>query len=163
MKSVGEYTFQTVRGAVSPEIASEVVGIWTNSAGLDFDEAKRRIQELVIIVRNDSQRIVGVSTASKTFLKQIQNYVYAYRCFILPEFRAPALDTQMIVKSKGFLEKVSLEDHYNKCVGIMVVVQNEVLKLHWRQAIWPGANMMYIGNAPNGDHIRISYFKGARI
>lgn len=163
MKSVANYSFHSIRDGISPDMTSEVVEIWTKSAGIALTEAQRRIQELVMVVRNDSGKIVGLSTAVKTLFPQIQNHVYAYRCFILPQYRAPALDTQMIVRSKAVLEEVSLEDHHKRCVGIMVVVQNEILKRHWRQAVWPGADMIYVGDTPQGHHIRIGYFKGARI
>lgn len=163
LKSVSDFTFQALTSPVTRETASEVVKIWTESAGLDQNEAQRRLTELVMVVKDNRGKVVGISTAVKSHVPQLQNYVFLYRCFILPEFRAPALDTQMIVRSKNYLHQVSKSEMEKKCVGIMVIVQNEILKKNWRQAVWRGADMMYIGNTPNGDHMRIGYFKGARI
>ena len=163
MKSVTDFSFHRIHSAVSPELGAEVVAIWTQFGGLDAAEAQRRLSELVMIVKNKSGKVIGISTAAKTHLQQIQNHVYAYRCFILPEFRAPALDTQMIIRSKALLAEASLVGTEKRSVGIVVVVQNELLKNHWRQAVWPGADMMYIGDTPQGHHIRIGYFKGSKI
>jgi len=163
VKSVSDYSFQFITGSVSKEIGRKVIKLWTDSAKLSVPEAERRLKELVLLLTNKSGDIIGVSTAAKSYFSQIQNYVYAYRCFILPEYRAPALDTQMIVRTKNHLEQINIGEITNKCVGILVIVQNEVIKTHWKQAVWLGAEMIYIGNTPEGHHIRIGYFKGARI
>jgi len=163
VKSVSDFNFQIVEGAISPEIASKVITLWTQSAKISALEAERRLKELVMVLTYKTGEVIGVSTAVKTHFQQIHNYVYAYRCFILPEFRAPALDTQMIVRTKKHLQERSKLDSENKCVGIMVVVQNEILKSQWKQAVWQGADMIYVGNTPKGHHIRVGYFKGARI
>lgn len=163
MKSVSDFSFQFVEGPVSHEIGANVIALWTESARLSVAEAERRLQELVLVLTYKTGAVIGVSTAAKTHFPQIHNYVYAYRCFIHPEFRAPALDTQMIVRTKNHLQGLSMNDNENKCVGIMVVVQNEILKSQWKQAVWQGADMIYVGNTPKGHHIRIGYFKGARI
>jgi hypothetical protein len=163
VKSVNDYSFQLVTSPVSQQIATDVAKLWMESARLSTAEAERRIKELVLIARDKSGNAIGVSTAVKTFFPQIHNYVYAYRCFIHPEFRAPALDTQMIVRTKNHLAEISRLETSNKCVGIMVIVQNEIIKAQWKQAVWLGADMIYVGNTPEGHHIRVGYFNGARI
>jgi hypothetical protein len=163
MKSVSDYSFHFVNEAISAELSKEIVKLWTEFAALQQPEAERRLSELVLVLKNKSGKVIGVSTVVKTLLPQIHNYVYAYRCFILPEFRAPALDTQMIVRTKNHLQEISELEMDKKCVGIMVIVQNETLKSQWRQAVWLGADMIFIGNTPQGHHIRVGYFKNARI
>src|SRR5690349_3228686 len=150
LKSVSDFSFQTISTAVSSETAAEVMKIWTEFAGLDQVESQRRLAELVMVAKENTGKVIGVSTAVKTYVQQLQNYVYVYRCFILPEFRAPALDTQMIVQSKKHLHQISKSEKEKKCVGIMVVVQNETLKKNWRQAVWRGADMMYMGDPTKG-------------
>jgi hypothetical protein len=163
VKSVSDFSFQFVEGPVSQEIGEKVIKLWTEFAKISAVEAERRLKELVLVLTYRSGEIIGVSTAVKTHFPQINNYVYAYRCFIHPQFRAPALDTQMIVRTKDHLQRLNVLDPENKCVGIMVVVQNEVLKSQWKQAVWQGAEMIYVGNTQKGHHIRIGYCKGARI
>ena len=163
MKSVSDYSFHTVNGSLPRELAEEVVKLWINFAGLEGQEAQRRLKELVMILSDRAGKVIGVSTVVKTYVAQIKNFVYIYRCFILPTFRAPALDTQMIVRTKQYLELLSQSETDKRCVGIMVIVQNVIVKQNWRQAVWLGADMIYIGNTPEGDHIRLGYFKDARI
>lgn len=133
------------------------------AGGLTGQEAKRRISELVYIIKHKSGRVVGASTAVKTYISQLNNYLFAYRSLILTEFRAPALDTQLIVRSKELLQAAARDEKEKNCVGIIVVVQNEWIKQEWRQAKWSGADMLYIGNSPEGHHLRVGYFKGAKI
>lgn len=163
MKSIADYTFLPVWGAALIEESVEVIDLWTVAGGLSESEAQRRIPELVFIVKHKSGRVAGVSTAVKTYVSQLNNYLFAYRSLILPEFRAPALDTQLIVRSKELLQEAARIEKENNCVGIIVIVQNEWIKQEWRQAKWSGADMLYIGNSPEGHHLRVGYFKGAKI
>lgn len=163
MKSVNDFSFLTVEGPVLPEIAKEVITLWHESAHLPLDVAEKRLNELVLLARYKNGPVIGVSTAVKTFFPQIHNCMYAYRCYIHPEYRAPALDTQMIVRTKNFLEQISKTETVNKSVGLMIIIQNEVIKTNWKQAVWPGADMIYVGNTSEGHHIRVGYFKGALI
>jgi hypothetical protein len=163
LKSVADFVFQVVDNTFPAHLESEVVTMWIQHAGLEPAEAHRRIKELVLVLTDKSGQVLGVSTVVKTHVPQLQNYVYLYRCFIIPGFRAPALDTQMIVRTKNYLENVSKNETEKKCVGIMIVIQNETIKKNWRQGVWPGADMIYMGNTPEGHHLRIGYFKGARI
>lgn len=163
MKSVSDYSFHFINEAIPAELSAEIVKLWTEFAVLQQPEAERRLSELVLVLKNKSGKVIGVSTVVKTLLPQIHNYVYAYRYFILPEFRAPTLDTQMIVRTKNHLQEISALETDKKCVGIMVIVQNEKLKAQWRQAVWLGADMIFMGNTPQGHHVRVGYFKHARI
>lgn len=149
-------------GPVTGDLANDAINLWT-SAGLSQDQARQRLNELVLVVRAKDGQLAGVATAVKSYFQQIQNYVYGYRCYIRSEFRAPALDTQMLVRTKQFLQERSQQEKENRCVGILTIVENEVIKQHWKQAVWLGADMIYIGNTPEGHHIRIGYFQNAWI
>ena len=48
-------------------------------------------------------------------------------------------------------------------IGVITLVENEALKQHRNEAIWPASKMVYIGNSREGHHIRVYYFAGARI
>lgn len=163
MRSVTDFSFSFVESPVSDDLANELVALWTNSAGLSQEQARQRLDELILFVRNGAGQIVGVATAVKTYYQQIQNYVYAYRCYIQPESRAPALDTQMLVRAKQHLQERCNQETESRCVGILTIVENEVIKKNWKQAVWLGADMIYIGNTPEGHHIRIGYFQNAMI
>lgn len=161
VKSVKDISF--IHDGFDFKIKEEVIQIWVNAAGLSLAEANRRLSEVILVARYGQTGIIGIATAVKTFVQQLQNNLYAYRCFVLPEFRVPGLETLMIVKAKEILAEKAGEDKERPCVGIVAIVQNELLKQHWNQAVWPGSGMLYIGNSPEGHHVRVGYFKGARI
>ena len=161
MRSVTDFSFEPVF-EIQPDLATRIVQLWTQHAGLRIAEAQRRLTEVILVVRYQ-QEVIGVATAYKGYLQQSENFVYLYRCFIADAHRAPALDTQLIMRAKELLEEKSMQEMEKKCVGLAVIVQNETIKKFWNQAVWQGAEMMYIGNTAEGNHIRISYFKNARI
>lgn len=164
MKSVADFSFDWVPdNPLSAEDNQQIMHLWTERAGLKVTEANRRQQELVLITRERSGKIVGLATVYKARLEQIHNWVYLYRCFIDPDFRAPALDTQMLYKTKMKLEAKSQADTESKCVGVAIIIQNEMIKHLWNQAVWPGTEMIFIGCTAEGNHIRIGYFKNAVI
>lgn len=162
-RSVKDYTFSIIDGRLDQATKAELVDIWAGFGGLTQDEAVRRLAEVILLAKNTEGRVVGIATAVKTFVPQLQNNLYIYRCLIIPEFRAPGLDVKMIMEAKQGLERVARQDKDKPCVGILVVVQNEILKEQWRQSVWRGPDLIYIGNTPKGYPMRVGYFKSARI
>lgn len=161
MKSIREITFQNAYCTNDQMLKEEVILFWKKSDVLDDFTRQQRADEVVYIVRDGESNIIGVSTVAKMIHEPLDNYIYLFRCFIAAIDRAPGLDTQLIIKTKDFLESI-----YNTetpmAVGLLVVVQSEQLK-KWNKAVWSGSDMMYIGNTTDGDPVRIYYFKGAKI
>lgn len=128
------------------------------------DKIEQRLNQVVHVVESEGT-VVGVSTAYKAYIKQLSNYLYAFRCFIAPQFRVPGLTSAVIVKTRDYLEEIHLQDgpDSERCVGVITLVENDRIMQYRREAIWPTSKMVYIGNSPKGKHIRVYYFKGARI
>src|SRR5690606_11143709 len=89
------------------------------------------------------------------------NFFYEFRCFVVPSFRSPRLDSLLALKTKDFLE--TLPESGSKYKGIVMLIENEVLKKQRTKAVWPATGMVFAGYTSQGHHIRIGYFKGARI
>jgi hypothetical protein len=155
-------TFINVWGKKLPEIESQVLKIWKELGGLTDSQCKERLNQLAFVVLNGAGEVVGISTAFKTFIKQLNNYLYAFRCIILPESRIPGMDAKLLVVTRDFLESIHKDDERDISVGVITLVENPGLKQR-NHAIWPASQMVYIGNSKNGSHIRVYYFKGARI
>jgi hypothetical protein len=165
MKSVADFSFHPVSGAILPEIGNEVVKIWTELAGLNPEEAHRRLSELTLVVKNVSGKIAGISTASKVLVERLNNnWFYQFRYFLTPDFRFAGLDFKLIQESVKHLETIShTEDH--KFVGISVIVQNQKLKQLYgsRRTVLRNVPFVFAGFSSKGHVIRIYYFKDARI
>lgn len=123
---------------------------------------EKRSKQIVFVIKNQSDEVCGVSTARPVQAKFLNgHFFYEFRCFIAPPFRAPGLDTLLAVKTKSFLS--GLEESGTKFKGMLMIVENKELKNQRTKAIWPESEMVFAGYTPTGHHIRIGYFKGARI
>lgn len=122
----------------------------------------KRTSQIVYVVKDAGGNVGGVSTARPIrapFLNN--NFFYEFRCFIAPPFRAPALDSLLARKTKEFLERQ--KDSVTKFKGMLMIVENEALRQQRTKAVWPASGMVFVGYNSKGHHIRVGYFKGARI
>lgn len=159
-----EVTFENLWKKDLGELKREVLIMWRQyNPRIEEAQADERINQVVYIIKNELGQVVGVSTAFKVYVNQFRNYFYSIRLLILPTFRSQKLATTLLVKSRDFLESIHQEDEPNPAIGLITLVENELLKQNKREAIWPASKMIYAGNSSKGHHIRLYYFKGAII
>ena len=155
--------FVNVWKDVPEELFEQIDEVWRIHGRIENPEERmRRLGELVVVAKS-GDKIAGLSTAHRVHVNQLDNWFYSFRCLVVPEFRAPGLDTKLVVLTKQFLENKFDPGKKDQPIGMIMVIQNEMIKNHWRQAVWPGADMMYIGDSTRGEHVRLTYFKGAKI
>lgn len=145
---------------------AQIMELWTrNFPRIDPSVFTARLNELVFIVRTPEGRVVGISTAYKMYIEQLKNNLYAFRCFLDPEFRIPGLTTKLVVITRVWLEEIHTQDgsEESRCIGMITVVENQRMLQNRNEAILKGSKMVYIGSTPKGNHIRVTYFKDALI
>lgn len=121
-----------------------------------------RAKQIVFVVKNQLGEVGGVSTARPVRVPFLNNhFFYEFRCFIAPNFRAPGLDSLLARKTKGYLEQQ--RESVSKFKGLVMIVENEALRNQRTKAVWPASGMVFAGYTSKGHHIRVGYFKGARI
>lgn len=162
VRSIADYSFKVVWRDKSDEVREEALEMWNESGLLSRGEAVDRLEQMAVAVYY-GQKLIGISTIYKSYITQLKSHAYVFRCMILPAFRAPGLDTQLIVKTRDFLETSRPDEEDGTCVGMLMIVRNDTIRKVWRKAIWPGTEMVYIGDTPQGDQMRIYYFKGAEV
>ena len=140
----------------------KVKALWRKYRALDEEShVEKRSREIVFAV-NNGEDVVAVSTARAMQAPFLNNhYFYEFRCFIDPAFRVPGLDTLLAVRTKTFLEQQ--KDAVTKFKGIVMIIENEALRTQRTKAVWPASEMVFVGYNSKGHHIRVGYFKGARI
>lgn len=159
-----EVTFENLWRKDLGELKREIITIWKqHNPGIEEQHAEERAKQIVFVIKNEFEQVIGLSTAYKVFIKQFDNYFYSIRLLILPEHRSNKFATTLLVKSRDFLESIHKEDKPNPALGIITLVENELLKQNKREAIWPASKMIYAGNSNKGHHIRVYYFKGAML
>ena len=82
-----EYRFQVVYHDLPDNVREEVINLWVTERILPQPEAERRVDELVLVIRNEEGDAIGVvTTYIRDFLKP-GNYYYFLRMFIKPAER----------------------------------------------------------------------------
>lgn len=152
---------------MTPPLVAEVVKFWSDNEMLrDGIATEERARQTVMVVRSSSDnKIVGVSTAMQVVFKQLNNNLfYLFRCIILPGYRHPGLTSKIIVETRDTLEAYSkTSQSADGCIGMLTFVENPRIQQFRREAIWPASHMAYIGMDKKGRHIRVYYFRNAKI
>lgn len=157
-------TFENLWEADSATYAEEVKSFWERHNLLDTSiNPDERAKQVVFKVTSEQDGIAGLSTAFKVRIPQIKHYFFAVRCVLSPDARIPGLLSKLLVETRDFLESLYLKGVEKECIGITTLVENEDLKKHRREAVWPASEMAFVGKSPKGHHIRVYYFKGAKI
>ena len=164
-KQINPYgiTFEEVFGKVDIKLSGEVIDIWKKYNLLSKGESgMERAQQVAIIVKNKNHEIIGISTAYSTYVKQLKNTLFVFRCMLIPEYRYPGLLTKLTVITRDYLEYIH-KNHEPLCIGLITEVQNPKLAKYRREAVYPGSGFIFIGYTKNGNQVRVYYFKGAKI
>jgi hypothetical protein len=156
-------TFECIWKKNAEAERQQVISLWKRfNTFSDAEVTAQRATEIVFIAKRNNE-VVGVTTVRPLQVKLLNNnYFHEFRIFISPEERIPALDTLLTIKTKEFFEQHPDVSDFPS-VGIVAVIENEDMKQKWNRAVWPGIDLVFAGYTPKGDHIRVSYFKGARI
>ncbi len=166
MKPVDEMyrlSFESWWKADPASIRDQILALWMEHGGPTGTRAEERLNQIVLVVRDSGGRVVGLSTAFKTYVQQLRNHFFAIRLMLAADHRIPGLTPKLLVKTRDFLESIHSHEDEPLAIGILTLVENPRLKETRNQAIWPASGMVYVGNSKEGHHLRVYYFKGARI
>jgi len=135
----------------------EVIEFWLVHRVLNKKEAAGRVNQVLIIARDNENHIIGVFTYALKHIPLLRNYMYLIRLFIAPSNESAFLILKMgrlalrYLKEKAQKEKV-------KPLGLFALVQNRKMQQKWNWAEWPKLPFTYIGNTINGQQRRVLYF-----
>ena len=125
-------------------------------------EIEARSRQLVFVAIDDG-KIAGVTTAHEARVPRLNNnFFFNFRTLIHPAYRMPGLVDKLAVLTRDFLEGL-YHSRQSECIGIVSIIENEQLKMLKRNAIYPSTEFMFVGLTKQGHHIRLYYFKGAKI
>jgi hypothetical protein len=162
-ENIKDLVFENVWGGEISHIRDQVLNIWMHHRGPQGLQADKRMKQIVFVIRNKRGDVIGLSTAFKSYIKQLRNHFFVFRLLIVPGYRVAGLTSKLLVLTRDFLESIHLTQNLDTPIGLITLVESEALKQHRNEAIWPASKMVYIGNTREGHHIRVYYFAGARI
>jgi hypothetical protein len=149
---------------VDKGLLNEIVDFWQSNKMLSpqVDPIERALN-VVLTIRHEN-KIVGLTSTDLIRFQQLNNNVfYLFRMAVLPPYRVPGIESKAIVETREILEAFAAGQSTNKAIGMLTFVENPQLLAKRNEAVWPASKAVYIGTDKQGRHIRVCYFKGARI
>ncbi len=139
----------------------DVRALWAEEGALDDEEARRRTSELLLVATDAAGRLVGVSSAFLERNRQLGMDLWYYRVFVSARHRGGNVAVQLALRGRELLERRFVTGEDRRGAGVCFVVQNEGLKQHLPEGLWPTTGMVLIGDNEEGDHVRVRFFPGA--
>ena len=152
---------EIVRGRLTDDRASAVLGFWARHGALEGDAARQRLAEVVtVLVDRTSGEIAGVNSVYADRVSLVGNrWFWIYRRFHAPG-TPPEAEVGMF---NAAFDALAEEFSPDGPVGVCVFVDDpELIRLR-REAIWPETDLWYVGYEATGEQVRIRYFEDARI
>jgi hypothetical protein len=146
-----------------PQERQQAIALWNRFNISEPQEVTARWAEQIAFVAKKNNEVIAITWVNPVKVNLLNNnYFLEYRIFISPGHRIFPLVLKLTLKTKEFFEQ-NREVLQPACIGMIVVVENQKMKSKLNMAQWPMVEMTFAGYTPAGHHIRVSYFKGARI
>ena len=140
--------------------ADELIDLWTNDGRLDEADARRRIDEVLLVSAAPDGTLAAISTAYIDRDPVLELDVWNYRTLVAKEHREANLAATMAVICRDHLEYLYVSGAETRPAGVLSEVHSTVLK-QLNLAEWRQTGFTFIGEDAQGSHIRIHYFPGA--
>ena len=120
------YSFEIVYHRVTAQQRDAIVDFWLSYGAIDSTtEARRRSHQVVVLVRNPTGEIVGLSSVGLRNIPRLDGWHYIYRMFIRPADRVSYLMKEITNCSRDFLR--SFEHPKLPMRGLLIVTENRKL------------------------------------
>jgi hypothetical protein len=139
----------------------DVIALWTTEAGLPEAEARRRVDEMLLVAIDDQDRIAGVTTRYLQRNQQLRMDLWHIRAYAAEAHRKSSIATLLAVLGRENLEQRFVSGRDTRAAGLLYEVESELLKRLFPNALWKPADVLYIGDNEQGAHVRVHYFAGA--
>jgi hypothetical protein len=116
-----------------------------------------------LVAVKDDDELVGVSTIYLEHSQRIPIDLWTYRTFVASTHRQSSLAAQLFLQNLERLERRFVSGEDTRGQGLLFELQNDPLMRSLNSAVWPLTGTTFIGENPMGAHIRVRYFRGARI
>jgi hypothetical protein len=165
MQLSNEYYLENVWGVKTPEVQTTIIDFWLRTGALlTREEAIKRAGQVIFVGRTKAhEQIVAVSSVYVQLNQSLGHPFYYFRCFVEETHRRASLALHLLQATRDELNARFVAGENPQVLGMVLEVQNEALQKFRTEAVWPRTSFVYIGRNPRGDHVRVSYFDGARI
>jgi hypothetical protein len=152
----------------SLEIDDKIIEFWKKEKALpstDFQYLNQRLSEVLFIVLNQEDEIVGVSSGAPVYFEQIRNHFLYFRLFVREDYRGNNRGVAINMYYATFdlfnqLKKIFDQD----IIGVLIVYEsdhlNKVINYYHSEKY---RNQVFVGWTSNNEQIRITYFDGLKM
>jgi hypothetical protein len=143
------YRIETVYGRLSEALAAEIVNFWQQQRVLPSrDEARRRVVQVVDVIRNAAGEIVGLNSVYPGAYRSPQDNYYFYRLFIRQQDRKPGLGRAATRHAVEFLQ--TRPNPKMNIKGVIAVTENPKLTREGGRRLLQRLGFAYDGRGPKG-------------
>lgn len=125
------------------------------------DQLSERADQVAFIVRDDDE-IVATLSVFETHSDRLGHNFYAYRIFVKESHRKKHIAGRLLNMANAYYEHEFLRGA-TKNIGVLILSENQAFNTYRNEAIWPATGFTFIGYGPKEEHIRVKYFREARI
>ncbi|MGH1373632.1 MAG: hypothetical protein ACRBBW_16445 [Cellvibrionaceae bacterium] len=159
-----EYLLKCVWQKIDKELSEEIVNFWLHNKALPTREvALKRVNQVAFIARARSGDLVAINTAYLKKNERIDEHFYYVRAFVAQEARRSHVGTEMLRRLQSQFEGLFEDGLLTPAIGLCMEIESVALKNSRNEAIWPTTKFIYMGKTLEGNHVRVYYFKSARV
>ncbi len=160
--SLPKTTITNVWQSKSAELIEDIIAFWKAHRAIPPNaDITKRAQQVVLVVRNEKDQIIGITTSYLTNYAPLKNSFFVFRGMLAPEYRIPGLFIKMTLTTIQVLEDFSKTlNGKDRPIGIIAEIENPHLK-EARITKTP-SGMTLIGFSQKENPIYAYYFQGAR-
>jgi hypothetical protein len=152
-------TIEVVRGRLDRRRADELLSFWAERGALPGDEARRRLPEVVCVLRLDGALAGACSVYPADVALIGSRRFWVYRSLL--DDNAIGQTHEMIRATFEVLEG-EFSGSVGEPIGLCVLVDAAERRLR-PELVWADPALLYAGYLPDGRQVRVAYFKDARI
>ncbi|HKR23933.1 MAG TPA: GNAT family N-acetyltransferase, partial [Allosphingosinicella sp.] len=125
-------------------------------------DPEQRAGELAAIAYKDG-RVAGVTTIALARMEQVRARLGMMRGAVDPEHRRSGVGLALLFFTRPLIERWSMDHPEERVAGLGAVMQTPDLAAWEAQPYWPKTGFGLIGFAPDGNQVRVSWFRDFRL
>jgi hypothetical protein len=153
--------YRFVRPGDSGLPPERIARLWIDEGALSAERARARVDEVVLLAL-DEDEVVGVSTAWLQENPHLRMTLWNYRTFVARAHREGDIAFLLLHATRDELAARYADGTDVRASGMIMEVQNELLKRYRNHGVWRTSRFAFIGEDERGAHHRVFYFEGAR-
>lgn len=159
-----DFTFEDAWQRKDLKQQEEAKFFWEAHNLLPAQLREQRAKELVSLARAGGE-LAGISTALVQYFPQLRGRFAFFRCAAAPAVDRRELAGRLAVEAFGSIGAWAAENHGEKVLGLITVIEGDDLGERARYPMWPehGMHLNLVGYAPQGQQIRVAWFEHARV